>query len=47
VRNLTEQREPTAMLASTFAGQPDGGIRYWPVAGLTARVIGIRAGFDF
>jgi len=47
VRNLTEEREPTAMLASTFAGNLDGGIRYWPVAGLTARVVGIRAGFEF
>ncbi|MEL1251074.1 TonB-dependent receptor [Aurantiacibacter gilvus] len=47
VRNLTEEREPTAYLASTFAGRPDGGIRAWPVAGLTARVVGIRAGFEF
>ncbi|MCB2065592.1 MAG: TonB-dependent receptor [Erythrobacter sp.] len=46
-RNLTEEREPTAYLASTFAGQPDGGIRAWPVAGLTARVVGIRVGFQF
>ncbi len=47
VRNLTKEREPTAYLASTFAGQADGGIRAWPVAGLTARVIGVRVGFDF
>jgi iron complex outermembrane receptor protein len=47
VRNLTKEREPTAYLASTFAGQPDGGIRAWPVSGLTARVVGVRAGFDF
>jgi iron complex outermembrane recepter protein len=47
VRNLTKEREPTAYLASTFAGQADGGIRAWPVAGLTARVVGIRAGFNF
>lgn len=47
VRNLTKEREPTAYLASTFAGQPDGGIRAWPVAGLTARVVGVRLGFDF
>ncbi len=47
VRNLTKSREPTAYLASTFAGQADGGIRAWPVAGLTARVVGVRAGFDF
>jgi len=47
VRNLTKEREPTAMLASTFAGQADGGIRYWPVAGLTARVVGVRIGFEY
>jgi iron complex outermembrane recepter protein len=47
VRNLTKEREPTAYLASTFAGQADGGIRAWPVAGLTARVVGVRAGFNF
>jgi iron complex outermembrane recepter protein len=47
VRNLTKEREPTAYLASTFAGAADGGLRAWPVAGLTARVVGVRAGFDF
>lgn len=47
VRNLTKEREPTALLASTFAGQLDGGIRAWPVAGLTARVVGVRVGFEF
>ncbi len=47
VRNLTKEREPTAYLASTFAGAADGGIRAWPVAGLTARVVGVRAGFEF
>ena len=47
VRNLTKEREPTAYLATTFAGQTDGGIRAWPVAGLTARVIGARVGFEF
>jgi outer membrane receptor protein involved in Fe transport len=46
-RNLTKEREPTAYLASTFAGQPDGGIRAWPVSGLTARVVGVRFGFEF
>lgn len=46
-RNVTKEREPTAYLASTFAGQADGGIRAWPVAGLTARVVGVRFGFDF
>jgi outer membrane receptor protein involved in Fe transport len=47
VRNLTREREPSAYLASTFAGQLDGGIRAWPVSGLTARVVGVRFGFDF
>ncbi len=47
VRNLTKEREPTAYLASTFAGQTDGGLRAWPVAGLTARVVGVRVGFEF
>jgi iron complex outermembrane recepter protein len=47
VRNLTKEREPTAYLASTFGGAPDGGIRAWPVSGLTARVVGVRLGFDF
>jgi iron complex outermembrane recepter protein len=47
VRNLTKEREPTAYLASTFFGVADGGIRAWPVSGLTARVVGVRAGFSF
>jgi hypothetical protein len=46
-RNLTKQREPTAYLASDFAGNSDGGLRAWPAAGLTARVVGISAGFNF
>jgi outer membrane receptor protein involved in Fe transport len=46
-RNLTKQREPTAYLASDFAGNPDGGIRAWPAAGLTARVVGVSASFKF
>jgi iron complex outermembrane receptor protein len=46
-RNLTKQREPTAYLASDFAGTSDGGIRAWPAAGLTARVVGVSAGFKF
>ncbi|MFN3457387.1 MAG: TonB-dependent receptor [Novosphingobium sp.] len=41
VRNLTKQREPTAYLANSFAGSIDGGIRAWPVGGLTARVVGL------
>ncbi len=47
VRNLTKEREPTALLPSTFAGIADGGVRAWPVAGLTARVVGVRLGFEF
>ena len=46
-RNLTKQREPTAYLASDFAGTADGGIRAWPAAGLTARVVGVSAAFKF
>ncbi|MFM5906242.1 MAG: TonB-dependent receptor [Novosphingobium sp.] len=46
-RNLTKQREPTAYLASDFAGNADGGIRAWPAAGLTARVVGVSASFKF
>ncbi len=47
VRNLTKQREPTAYLASDFAGTQDGGIRAWPVAGLTARVVGFSLDFKY
>jgi iron complex outermembrane recepter protein len=47
VRNLTKERQPMTLVASTFAGQTDGGIRSWPVAGLTARSVGVRAGFSF
>jgi iron complex outermembrane receptor protein len=47
VRNLTKSREPTAYLASDFAGTTDGGIRAWPLAGLTARVVGVSLDFDF
>jgi iron complex outermembrane recepter protein len=47
VRNLTKSREPSAYLANTFSGQIDGGIRAWPVSGITARVVGVRAGFEF
>ncbi len=46
-RNLTKEREPTAYLASTFFGATDGGIRAWPLAGLTARVVGVRLGFEY
>lgn len=47
VRNLTKEREPAAYLASDFAGNADGGIRAWPVAGLTARVVGVSLDFNF
>jgi iron complex outermembrane recepter protein len=47
VRNLTKSREPTAYLASDFAGNPDGGLRAWPVAGITARVVGASVSFDY
>ncbi len=47
VRNLTKERQPMAFLAGTFAGQLDGSIRAWPVGGLTARAVGVRAGFSF
>jgi iron complex outermembrane recepter protein len=47
VRNLTKEREPTAYLASDFAGNSDGGIRAWPVAGLTARVVGLSVDFNY
>ena len=47
VRNLTKQRAPVSYLASTFAGQPDGGLRALPAAGQTARVVGARVGFQF
>ena len=47
VRNLTKQREPTAYLASDLGGARDGGIRAWPVAGLTARVVGLSVDFAF
>lgn len=47
VRNLTKEREPTAYLASDFAGNSDGGLRAWPAAGLTARVVGASLDFNF
>lgn len=45
VRNLTKQREPMAYFAPLVPGT--GAIRSWPIAGLTARVVGVRAGFAF
>ena len=47
VRNLTKEREPMAYLASTFANVADGGLRAWPISGITARVVGVRLGFEF
>ena len=46
-RNLTKEREPTAYLASDFAGASDGGIRAWPAAGITTRVVGVTFDFNF
>lgn len=46
-RNLTKEREPTAYLASDFAGSSDGGIRAWPAAGITTRVVGLTVDFNF
>ncbi|MFN3456642.1 MAG: TonB-dependent receptor [Novosphingobium sp.] len=46
-RNLTKEREPTAYLASDFAGNADGGIRAWPAAGITTRVVGLAIDFNF
>ncbi len=46
-RNLTAQREPTAYLAGDSGGTPDGSLRAWPVAGLTARVVGLSVDFNF
>jgi iron complex outermembrane recepter protein len=47
VRNLTKEREPTAYLAGDFAGNADGSRRAWPVAGLTARVVGLSVDVNF
>ncbi len=47
VRNLTKTREPAAYLASDFAGNPDRGLRAWPLAGITARVVGASVSVDF
>lgn len=46
-RNLTKQREPIAYLLGDFSGAADGGIRAWPAAGLTARVVGIALDFSY
>jgi iron complex outermembrane recepter protein len=41
-RNLTKEREPVAYLGNTSEG-----IRGWPGAGRTARIIGVTGGFNF
>ena len=46
-RNLTQDRQPIAFLPLGFAGQDDLGLRGWPVAGLTTRVVGASVGFNF
>lgn len=46
-RNLTKDRQPIAFLPGNFAGQDDLGLRGWPVAGLTSRVVGASVGFNF
>ena len=43
VRNLTKEREPTAYLASDFAGTADGGIRAWPTAGSPHALLALRS----
>lgn len=48
IRNLTKEREPTAFLAQTFGPNADTlAVSAWPVAGLTARVVGLSLGFQF
>ena len=46
-RNLTQEREALNCLPSVFAGAPDGGLRCWPGANKTARVVGISGNFAF
>lgn len=46
-RNLTQDRQPIGFLPLGFAGQDDLGLRAWPVAGLTTRVVGASLGFNF
>lgn len=47
VRNLTQNREPSAYLPMNFAGQDDISARGRPIAGLTTRVVGASVGFNF
>ena len=46
-RNLTGEDEPISYLASTFAGQLDGGVRAWPAGGVTSRLVGVRFDLNF
>jgi iron complex outermembrane recepter protein len=47
VRNLTQNREPSAYLPMNFAGSDDVSARGRPIAGLTTRVVGASVGFNF
>lgn len=46
-RNLTNEHEPTAYLANTFAGALDGGVRAWPAASLTVREVGLSLSYSY
>jgi len=46
-RNITGEDEPAAYLAGTFLGQIDGGVRAWPVGGVTLRQVGISFDYKF
>jgi outer membrane receptor protein involved in Fe transport len=46
-RNITDEHEPVAYLASTFAGQLDGAVRAWPDSTTSLRLVGLSADFKF
>ena len=46
-RNLTNENEPIAYLASTWGGAVDGGIRAWPEGSITLRQIGLSFDTSF
>jgi len=46
-RNVTGEHEPAAYLAGDYAGGPDGGLRAWPVAGITTKQIGVAFDVNF
>lgn len=46
-RNITGENEPAAYLAGDYAGGPDGGLRAWPVAGITTKQIGVALDLNF